>query len=86
MIEPTEENPFAQSEANEADAIAQGSTIVRASATMSASGVQGPVTDLSKRIEDAMIAAVEACGAEGVTDPDEIRARKLAARDAVINS
>jgi hypothetical protein len=36
-----------------------------------------------KAVEAAMAAATEQALAEGVTDPDEIRRRKLAARDAV---
>ena len=76
------------SERNFAHAMAIGSTIVRASATMSAVGAMagGPKTAQTLTAEAAMVAATVKAQAEGVTDPDEIRARKLAARDAVINS
>lgn len=40
----------------------------------------------AKLIETAMTAAVVQAQAEGVTDPDEIRARILAARDAASGS
>ena len=39
--------------------------------------------DKKKRVEDALIAAITEAQAEGVTDPDVIRARMLAARDAL---
>lgn len=39
--------------------------------------------DAKKRVEDAMIAAIVQAQAEGVTDPDIIRGRILAARDAL---
>jgi hypothetical protein len=40
--------------------------------------------DLHDRIETAMREACESAQAAGVTDPDEIRDRMLAARDAVL--
>lgn len=72
------------SEINEANALAMGSQIVSGSATMMAVGEQGKST-LSQKLEAAMIAAVEQAHAEGITDPDEIKARKKAALDATLN-
>jgi hypothetical protein len=46
-------------------------------------GPLGAQTPHSKRVEAAMLAAVQKAQAEGLTDPDEIRARMMAARDAV---
>ncbi len=40
-------------------------------------------TDLAKRIERAMAGAAQMAQAEGVTDPGEIRAAMLAARERV---
>lgn len=37
----------------------------------------------NKAIQTAMVAAIEAAQAEGITDPEVIRERILAARDAV---
>lgn len=38
----------------------------------------------SKRVEEAMAASITKAYAEGITDPDIIRERQLAARDAVL--
>lgn len=38
--------------------------------------------DEKKRVEDAMVAAILQAQAEGITDPNVIRERILAARDA----
>ena len=54
---------------------------------VSATGVavgRGVGEDLAKRIETAMIRAVEMAQAEGLTADDTIRARMLAARDGVL--
>ena len=62
------------------------SKIVEAVGTASGYGVAGSTNaiDLSRRIEQAMVdATLEAMG-EGITDPDEIRKRKLEARDRVL--
>lgn len=40
--------------------------------------------DLAERIHDAMQQAIRECLDEGVTDPDEQRARMMAAREAVL--
>jgi hypothetical protein len=39
----------------------------------------------AQAIEDAMTLAAQQCAEEGITDPDVIRARKQAARDAVVS-
>jgi hypothetical protein len=59
--------------------------IVEAVGTAAGGGSGGPdAIELSRRIEQAMVdATLEAMG-EGVTDPDEIRRRKLEARDRVL--
>lgn len=38
----------------------------------------------TKRLEDAMMAAVKLAQSEGITDPDIIRARILVARDEAL--
>ena len=53
--------------------------IVEAVGSAAPSGVTGSA------IEKAMAEAGLAAMAEGITDPDEIRARKLAAREAIKN-
>jgi hypothetical protein len=45
-------------------------------------GPLGGHTPHSKRVEAAMLAAVQKAQTEGLTDPHEIRARMMAARDA----
>lgn len=40
--------------------------------------------ELSVKLEQVMVAEIEKCIAEGVTDPAVIRARKLAAKDAAL--
>jgi hypothetical protein len=39
---------------------------------------------LGARIEAAMVQAIKDCQADGITYPDEIRARMMAAREAVL--
>lgn len=56
-------------------------TIRAASGTAASSQFDRGV--LGKQIEAAMVAAVERATEDGVTDPDEIRAIKLAARERV---
>ena len=51
--------------------------------TASGSGATGAKSDLSKQIEGAMVAAIEAAHAKGITDPDKIRAAMLKAREQV---
>lgn len=41
-------------------------------------------TELVKKIEGAMLAALQEAQADGVTDPDVLRARMLEARDKVL--
>lgn len=49
-----------------------------------ASGSRGAgKSDMSKRIEAAMIAAIEGQHAKGITDPDKVRAAILKARETV---
>jgi hypothetical protein len=55
-------------------------TIVEATATASGRGQES-----ADEIERAMTAAIQAAYDEGITDPDEIRRRSLAAREAVKN-
>jgi hypothetical protein len=52
-------------------------------ATMSASSRMGGGLSLAAQIEAAMVEAIKQAQAEGITDQDEIRARMLAAREAV---
>lgn len=59
------------------------SVIVSAVGTAVSHGEAGGAGARSKRIEQAMAAAVAKAQAEGVTDPEEMRARILAARDEV---
>lgn len=59
-----------------------------ARATGVAAGVRGQTTDparaaLAQRIQDAMLKAIEDANAKGISDPDEIRARMLKAREDV---
>ncbi len=54
-----------------------------AEAAMASSSSKNPM--LSKLIEEAMGAAASKATAEGITDPNEIRARMLAARELVKN-
>jgi hypothetical protein len=54
-------------------------------ATMSASSRMGGGLSLAAQIEAAMVEAIKQAQAEGITDQDEIRARMLAAREAVKN-
>lgn len=49
-------------------------------------GRMGITASLHDRIEAAMREAVEQAQAHGVTDPDAIRTRILAARDGVLRS
>ncbi len=55
-------------------------------AVMVASGTVGQRTEADDRITRAMLDAVEKAQNEGVTDPVEIRARILAARDAALEN
>ena len=57
-------------------------TVVAEAVGVGTSGARGK--DRAKAIELAMSAAVGQAALEGVTDQDQIRARMLAARDAVI--
>lgn len=59
--------------------------IVQATMTASSAGHMGPRTFSSAMIEKAMSDAVLDCMKEGITDPDIIRARKLAAREHIKN-
>ena len=59
------------------------SVIVSAVGTAVSHGETGEAGDRNKRIEQAMAAAAAKAQAEGVTDPEEMRARILAARDEV---
>jgi len=52
---------------------------------VNAVGSAAPSGFTGSAIEKAMAEAVLAVMAEGITDPDEIRARKLAAREAIKN-
>jgi hypothetical protein len=54
-------------------------------ATGAAVGRNGEASDTSRRIEAAMIAAVEKASADGITDPDKVRELMLAARDNALN-
>lgn len=66
----------------------QASTIVQAVAALTSHGELGD-TDaqrMNKLIQDAMVEAIEAAQAEGITDPDVIRERILAARDAALTT
>jgi uncharacterized protein YdgA (DUF945 family) len=54
-------------------------------AAFSAAATMGGQTPLAKKIEAAMVEAIKQAQAEGITDQDEIRARMLAAREAVKN-
>ena len=54
--------------------------VVEAVGTATAGPAQGGVS-LSKRLEDAMVQATLDAAKDGVTDPDEVRRRKLEARD-----
>ncbi len=56
---------------------------VSATAVMTAHSSLGK-EPISLAIEQAMIAAVEKCAADGITDPEEVRAAMLEARDAVL--
>lgn len=70
----------------EVTADAQPSTIVQAVAAMTSVAALGD-TDAAahnKRIQDAMVAAIQQAQAEGITDQDVVRERILAARDAAI--
>lgn len=72
----------------EVTADAQPTTIVQAVAAMTSHSELGD-TDaqaLNRRIQDAMVAAIEQAHAEGITDDDTIRARILAARDAALSA
>lgn len=53
-------------------------------ATGVASASQTGNGDMAARIEAAMQQAIRECLDEGVTDPDEQRARMMAAREAVL--
>lgn len=46
----------------------------------SASGTGGTKGELNRAMERLMVVVVTECAAEGITDPDVIRERKLAAR------
>lgn len=48
---------------------------------VAAAGTGGGANIKAHMIEDAMAEAVMQCAAEGITDADEIRKRKLAARE-----
>jgi len=45
--------------------------------------MSGQMTPQDKRVEQAMFAALQKAQAEGLTDPEAIKARMLAARDAI---
>lgn len=69
------------SERNLREALARGATIVPAVGLAFSAARVG--TELSVNIEAAMLQAAAAAQAEGITDPDEIRKRVLAARQKV---
>ena len=70
------------SELNLLAARASGSTVV--TATGVAVGRQGWTATGQKKIEDAMLAALMAAQQAGITDPDEIKRRMLAAQQAAL--
>lgn len=72
----------------EVTADAQPSTIVQAVAAMTSHAEigDGDAQARNKLIQDAMVAAIAAAQAEGITDPNIIRKRSLAARDAALAS
>lgn len=59
-----------------------GKATIRAASGTAASSLSDRGV-LGKQIEAAMVAAVERATEDGVTDPEEIRAIKLAARERV---
>lgn len=59
--------------------------VVEATGIASASNASGN-SDLASQIEAAMQQALRECLDQGVTDPEEQRARMLVARDAVIDA
>jgi hypothetical protein len=61
-------------------AVTKPGKVVAAAGTAATSKSAG----LAKRIEAAMIAATEQAAADGITDPDKIRKRKLTARERVL--
>lgn len=72
----------------EVTADAQPTTIVQAVAAMTSHAEIGN-TDAAARnklIQDAMVAAIEQAQADGITDPEVIRARILEARDIALTS
>ncbi len=56
---------------------------VEATAVMTAHSALGK-EPMSLLIEQAMIAAVEKCAADGIADPAEVRKAMLEARDALL--
>jgi hypothetical protein len=61
------------------------SRIVEAVGTAAGGGTGGPnAVELSRRVEQAMVDATLKAMEEGITDSDEIRKRKLEARDRVL--
>lgn len=60
--------------------------IVEAVASMTAPGELGEAEGIAKvkRLQDAMVAAVMQCQADGVTDPEVIRQAQIDARDKVL--
>ena len=57
-------------------------TVVSAVAAMTGHGTTIEAAERNAVIQAAMVAAIEKAQAEGVVDPDAIRERILAARDA----
>lgn len=61
------------------------SRIVEAVGTAAGGGTGGPnAAELSRRVEQAMVDATLKAMEEGITDSDEIRRRKLEARDEAL--
>lgn len=60
--------------------------IVTAVASMTSHGVLGDDALVNARIINAMVDAVKELQAQGVADPERIRAAQLAARDRVLTS
>ncbi len=58
--------------------------VVEAVASMTSHGILGDDATLNQRIMAAMVAAVEKCQAEGITDNEAIRQAQLDARDRVL--
>jgi hypothetical protein len=48
--------------------------------------MSGEMTQQDKRVEQAMFVELQRAQAEGVTDPETIKQRMFAARDAVIGA